>query len=202
MRFKVVLEAAAIDPIDSSIECVDCGGRAKLTEIRKVIDGRKTKEWFRICECGARYGATSSGRATSMPADGKTRSLRAQAHEAFDRLWRGIMAEPHFLDQIDKIQRNKVRHCGKLVKTRRRQCYAWLSAMLGLERASIGSLNASQCQNVIAICEDATWTQVAAWVRQQKGKDSESREAAIQRRKSKRRARRILGSEEKEWESC
>jgi hypothetical protein len=195
------LAAAEIDPVDGSIKCVDCGGRAELTELRQGnAGGKMVKAWFRICDCGARYGATSSGRPTSMPADAKTRQMRAKAHEAFDRIWKGIVVETDFLERIEKCSRNKKRFAARLVKTRRRQSYAWLSAMMGLRNASIGSLNISQCQNVLAICEEATWAQVEAWVKQQKGDDSGPSEAAVQRRKSKHRARRLLGSEEEEWE--
>lgn len=204
---NIVLKAAEIDPLDNSIAC-NCGGRAHIIEVKEPnLTGRRmVKSWFRECgNCGARYQCAASGRPYSLPADRHTGWMRSQAHIAFDKLWMPVVKERAFQDYLERVKRNKSRTIKRAIKSRRNVCYAWLAAQLGLPSraaASIGMLNASQCTNVIAVCEDATWTQVEAWDRERKGKKSEPRQAAIQSRKAKRRACRLLGSEEEEWDDA
>lgn len=199
---KIILKEAEVDPLDDSIECVDCGGRAYLDYVDDMVGERRVRGWARVCSCGARYACNSAGTPMSRPADARTRYLRARAHEAFDCIWR-TNSDRGFHEWLQRTTRNRRRAAQKMAKTRRRNCYRWLAAQMGLpnvEDASIGRMNAAQCENVLAICEGVTWDQVDAWTREHKDKSSESSKTTIHRRKPKRRPSRLLGPEDDEGE--
>lgn len=66
--------------------CGDCGDSMRLGHSRRSRSGRA---WL----CGRRgcrgfVSADHLGQPLGTPADGLTRKARAQAHQAFDRIWR------------------------------------------------------------------------------------------------------------------
>lgn len=80
--------------------------------------------------CGAFVGChPGTTRALGKPATKATRRARKDAHDAFDRLWRGSGASMG-----------------------RAQAYAWLSREMGIDPIHIGDLDAQQCARVVHVC--------------------------------------------------
>ncbi len=76
-------------------------------------------------DCRAKHGAHDNGTPFGIPGDLRTRKLRSEAHELFDRIW-------------------------KSGKMKRGQAYAWATAVMGAtEQVHIGALDAKGCKKLI-----------------------------------------------------
>lgn len=98
-------------------ECPDCGLPMSLMGSRWGLGWHCPD-----ASCGGRHGAHPDGRPLGIPADAGTRRARAEAHDAFDRLWQhGAMT--------------------------RSQAYSWLARTLGVgkDEAHIGMLGRDEC---------------------------------------------------------
>jgi len=102
--------------------CPDCPGTLTL---RTDSAGRLAY----LCTrkgCRGRLGAhQESGEPLGTPADARTRGLRKDAHEVFDRIW-------------------------KTGKMKRKEAYAWLRKKLELDpdKGHISMFNAEQCKHL------------------------------------------------------
>lgn len=77
--------------------------------------------------CTSAHGAHKDGRPLGVPANKETKAARIEAHDAFDRLWKG-------------------KHM------RRKEAYVWMqnTMMLSAEDAHIGRFTIEQCQQLVA----------------------------------------------------
>lgn len=106
-----------------------CGAPMRLRYARKF------QRFFYGCDrfpqCRGTHGAHSDGRPLGTPATVAVKTLRVQAHNAFDPVWK----YGPFPD--------------------RSAAYRWLAEELGLtkDQAHIGALDAAQCTRVIELCE-------------------------------------------------
>lgn len=93
------------------------------------------KRFWRCTEtnCTMRVGCHPGGHVPlGYMCDARTRMMRIQAHDYFDKLWRGGAFE------------------------KRTHAYTWLAEKLGVkvQRCHIGQFNAEQCAQVIKLCQE------------------------------------------------
>lgn len=114
-------------------KCPYCQCPAKLVSGMVVFPARPSlakHSYWQCVRCGARVGCHPKSTAPlGELADGKTRFMRAKAHEEFDRLWKGGLMG-------------------------RQDAYRWLREQLGLGygECHIGMFDAAMCQRVIDVC--------------------------------------------------
>lgn len=114
------------------IKCDDCGSPRVALQKRGFMGMRTPKPWDLIWHCGDCGALVGCHEGTDIPlglmADAMTRGARAEAHSAFDNLWRG---------------RHK--------RMTRGEAYAWMARTLMIppEVAHIGMLNERQCEALI-----------------------------------------------------
>jgi hypothetical protein len=133
--------------------CGECGSRDNVDIAPATIvypnradlwaheDGGE--RWFWLCSsCWAYVGVhRASLKPLGSPAGKETRLARADAHAAFDPLWRKRMA-------LSGISQTKARNRG----------YKWLAEQLGIENPKhchIGWMDAATARRVVEICRGA-----------------------------------------------
>ena len=82
-------------------------------------------------DCDVTVGAHRSGAPLGKPGNKATREKRIEAHEAFDKLWKG-----------------------KHKQLNRGEAYAWLAKSMRMNRqyCHIAHMNVQQCNQVIKLC--------------------------------------------------
>lgn len=113
-------------PDQPDLICPECGRSMPLVETCWP-----DRPWQYRCRCGVTHGCHPDGSPLGVPADRATRQARIDAHEVFDRLWRG----------------------GPL---HRQQAYDELAVAMGVERgeAHFGSMSVEEC------CRAMAWAKV------------------------------------------
>lgn len=108
---------------EHALECPECGARLSL---RKDHFGVR---YLCAAPCRGSHGAHPDGKPLGTPATAAVRRARSNAHETFDRLWRG----------------------GPLTRS---QAYAWMEKALGLDRGKghIGMFDAGTCRRLEDAC--------------------------------------------------
>lgn len=113
--------------------CDCCGGSNVALQKRELLRLRTYGRWDLIWYCGDCGALVGCHEGTDIPmgrmADADTRRGRYEAHNTFDRLWRGRSASMS-----------------------RAQAYAWMASTLGIpiERAHISMLTADECAKLVA----------------------------------------------------
>lgn len=113
------------------IKCDSCGSPRVNLQKRGYMGLRVFKQWDLIWHCLDCDALVGCHEGTDIPlglmADRLTRDARYQAHQAFDRLWRG----------------------GGISRA---EAYAWMARtlMISPELAHIGMLSTEQCEKLIA----------------------------------------------------
>jgi hypothetical protein len=90
---------------------------------------------------------------------------RAQAHDAFDPLWRDAIHLPcHEAVMRGRGPAARKARC-RIANSARRRAYAWLAEQMGLDRdeAHIRFFNQWQCQRVIDLCHSMTAAALRDW---------------------------------------
>lgn len=115
----------------TDLACPECGAPMVLRESklhRGLFYG--CSMWF-ATHCPGTHSAHPDGAPMGTPANQATKAARIRAHDAFDRMWRGMGM------------------C-------RDDAYRWMAKQLGLsyDEAHIGLFNVIQCEKLIAAVED------------------------------------------------
>lgn len=125
--------------------CPYCGSSVTMRKGSELVGSNAKVGKVYVCSnypvCDAYVSADAKGRPMGTLANKRLRSLRIQAHSAFDRLWQsGCMT------------------C--------EWAYKWLSVRLhiSLEQCHIGKFSVKRCQETIKICEEA-------WVKREEARD-------------------------------
>lgn len=135
-----------VDPI-----CVECGAMGKLSSGREAYPNHpeRHRHAYFVCSCGAMVSChPGTAVAAGRPASASTRYLRSMAHQALDQIWKGFDG-------------NRSRLASGHARNR---AYKWLATQLGISRREchIGWMNAAQCREVIAACNQRTNPQETA----------------------------------------
>jgi hypothetical protein len=117
------------------VKCDYCGKPAELVKGREVYPGERLrhlwhKDYYHCRPCGAYVGChTGTTRPLGRLANAELRRAKIQAHEAFDRLWRG----------------------GGFSRS---EAYRWLAEQLEIEPKAchIGYFDVEGCQRVAELC--------------------------------------------------
>jgi hypothetical protein len=117
----------------ASVTCPYCGQPAYRVSGLAVYPHRKdlSHKRFWLCEpCNAYVGCHPDGRPLGVLADAALRTVRSDAHAAFDPMW-------------------------KHGRRTRSAAYRWLAGRLGLaaHECHIGGFDTATCERVIAVCE-------------------------------------------------
>lgn len=109
--------------------CPDCGSPMVLRFSSRKLGA---SPFFYGCtsypRCRTTHGAHPDGMPLGVPAGAETRAARIQAHEAFDRLWKGPRAP-----------------------FSRHAAYTWLADVMCIDELHIGDLDARRCAEVVSI---------------------------------------------------
>lgn len=114
----------------ADLDCPECGAPLILLEgkeFRRPFYGCAT---FRRTGCSGSHSAHPDGSPMGVPANRETKNARVRAHDAFDRMWRGMGME-------------------------RDDAYRWMQKAMGLtvEDAHIGRFTIIECEKLVAIVE-------------------------------------------------
>ena len=116
----------------SALPCLECGSASHtLWNGRRAYPNRPDlfSKLFWFCECGAFVGCHPGGKKPlGAPAGKATKRARMEAHEAFDRLWKG-------------------KQMG------RSEAYRWLAGQLGIEprECHIGHMTAALARRTVEV---------------------------------------------------
>lgn len=108
--------------------CPECGGAMLLRESRFGPFYGCMK--YPLCD--ATHGAHPDGRPLGVPGDAATKRARIDAHEIFDRVWRG----------------------GHLS---RGEAYAQLARALGVDEIHFGAMSKKECERAIEVMKRMRW---------------------------------------------
>ncbi len=114
--------------------CPYCGRQTELIDSAEVYHGYSFGPIYICSLCDAYVGChPGTTKALGRLANAELRYWKHQAHEAFDRLWKGD---------------SKVMN--------RHQAYKWLSDQLGIppEYTHIGMFKKETCQKVVKLCKE------------------------------------------------
>lgn len=117
--------------------CDYCGRRAEYVDSKIIYHG-KSFGMIYLCRCCPGYAYVGVHKGTDQPkgtlANAELREWRKAAHHAFDPLWQQGPFKYH-----------------------RKAAYSWLAQMMGLpaKETHTGLFDASKCERVIQICQDA-----------------------------------------------
>ena len=124
------------------ITCPYCRAPAKLVTGADLwgTDRPYSGKWFYRCDpCDAHVGCHgTTTRPLGRLANAELRLAKQYAHAAFDRLWRGKMAQ-------DGCTQKQARTAG----------YRWLIEQLGIPARDchIGHMDVAMCRRVVDVCE-------------------------------------------------
>jgi len=115
--------------VEHDLICPECSGPMKLGKGRFGIGYSCAQGWEK---CKGSHGAHPDGAPMGTPANWRTRKLRSEAHEMFDRLWR--------------------KDAKGSSKMSRSDAYAWMRSALGLDSDSghISKFDSAQCRKLMA----------------------------------------------------
>lgn len=111
----------------------------------------------RYPECEGTIGAHSDGTPLGIPGSIEDKAARQRAHAALDPIWQDCMKE-----YGDPGQRSEE----ELRRIARGRAYRWLAAELGgltPAECHIGNFDAERCEQVVRICQGATYAEIRAW---------------------------------------
>ncbi len=136
-------------PNSQVLTCPECGGEMVLRVSPKYRD--PFYGCTRFPECRSTHGAKPDGSPLGTPADKETKQWRRKAHEVFDCVWG---EDNQFLSAEER-------------KHRRSIAYRWLADKMQMndqrELCNIGHFDSEQCQAVITLCANVTWSDVVEW---------------------------------------
>ena len=117
--------------------CPYCGRGAAHRSSSNHIYGRDYGPVWECSPCGAWVGCHKGGKPLGTPANRTDRSLRKQAHAAFDPLWRRVI-------ERRGVSQTQARSAG----------YKWLSRELGvpIEECHIGMMHGEDLRRVVLCC--------------------------------------------------
>ncbi|TXH43513.1 MAG: hypothetical protein E6Q97_33955 [Desulfurellales bacterium] len=121
------------------VVCPYCDRETKLVTGNKIYPHRKDlyhHHFWQCAPCEAHVGVHKGTiKPLGSPANGHTRNMRSQAHNAFDPLWR-----------TGPFKGMNGRY----------QAYKWLADQLGIavQNCHIGMFDVEQCTRVISICKE------------------------------------------------
>lgn len=122
-------------PVEHQVTCPDCGAPMRLRRARRSdLAGRLFYGCSMYPSCTSTHGAHPDGAPLGVPGNAATKAARIRAHAVFDQLWKGPRAV-----------------------VSRGQAYAWLEQAMWLKsgQGHIGAFNEAQCDQVIAVVEEA-----------------------------------------------
>lgn len=107
--------------------------------------------------CDGTLGANPDGSPVGIPGTAADRLARRRAHEALDPIWRNCMSE--YGEPNGRSEK-------ELLSIARGRVYRWLAHELGgltSAECHIGNFNEEKCEQVVAICQGATYAEIRAW---------------------------------------